>query len=282
MRNHPRLIQLCAPQLTLAQIFDLIEENYRLWQENPDSVDSGWSAFFEGFELGNLPVRNGRGRSRASRLAKQHCRRGSMDWFTLIARWVTRSRGSIRWQRSGRKIHCCSLREFGFTDKDLDLRVSSKFFLDNRPMTLREMIAGLDRIYADSIGIGVHAHPESAHPRMGPAATGNASAQTFNASRGPGRAVAGAARSGVVRDFSAHPLRRAKTLFAPGRGIAHGRFSTRFCTNARTAASRRFAWAWRIAAGSMCWRIFCGNRSRSSSPSLARTTFPIWSPAMAT
>jgi 2-oxoglutarate dehydrogenase E1 component len=37
----------------------LIEEKYRLWQENPDSVDSGWSAFFEGFELGNLPERNG-------------------------------------------------------------------------------------------------------------------------------------------------------------------------------------------------------------------------------
>ena len=37
----------------------VIEEKYHLWQENPDSVDSGWSAFFEGFELGNLPERNG-------------------------------------------------------------------------------------------------------------------------------------------------------------------------------------------------------------------------------
>jgi 2-oxoglutarate dehydrogenase E1 component len=45
-----------------------------------------------------------------------------------------------------------SLSEFGFSESDLDLRVSSKFFLDNRPMTLREMIAGLERIYADSIG----------------------------------------------------------------------------------------------------------------------------------
>jgi 2-oxoglutarate dehydrogenase E1 component len=44
------------------------------------------------------------------------------------------------------------LSEFGFTDSDLDLRVSSKFFLDNRSMTLRDMVAGLDRIYADSIG----------------------------------------------------------------------------------------------------------------------------------
>src|SRR3954454_17277949 len=38
---------------------DLIEENYRRWQEDPTSVDSGWSAYFEGFELGNLPQRNG-------------------------------------------------------------------------------------------------------------------------------------------------------------------------------------------------------------------------------
>src|SRR5438093_4897889 len=44
------------------------------------------------------------------------------------------------------------LSEFGFSESDLDLRVSSKFFLDNRQMTLREMIAGLERIYADSIG----------------------------------------------------------------------------------------------------------------------------------
>src|SRR5450631_1672666 len=38
---------------------DLIEQNYRRWQEDPASVDSGWSAFFEGFELGNLPQKNG-------------------------------------------------------------------------------------------------------------------------------------------------------------------------------------------------------------------------------
>src|SRR5437868_501092 len=45
-----------------------------------------------------------------------------------------------------------TLREFGLSDKDLDHVVSSKFFLDNRQMTLREMIALLDRIYASSIG----------------------------------------------------------------------------------------------------------------------------------
>src|SRR6266566_1817931 len=38
---------------------DLIEENYRRWRQNPESVDSGWAAFFEGFELGEMPERNG-------------------------------------------------------------------------------------------------------------------------------------------------------------------------------------------------------------------------------
>src|ERR1700744_44679 len=45
-----------------------------------------------------------------------------------------------------------SLRGLGFSEKDLDLRVSSKFFLDNQAMTLREMIARLEQIYAGSIG----------------------------------------------------------------------------------------------------------------------------------
>src|SRR5438552_10534593 len=38
---------------------DLIEENYQRWQQDPASVDSSWSAFFEGFELGDLPDRDG-------------------------------------------------------------------------------------------------------------------------------------------------------------------------------------------------------------------------------
>ncbi|HWN23785.1 MAG TPA: 2-oxoglutarate dehydrogenase E1 component, partial [Candidatus Sulfotelmatobacter sp.] len=45
-----------------------------------------------------------------------------------------------------------TLRELGFSEKDLDLRVSSKFFFDNRQMTLREMIATLESIYASAIG----------------------------------------------------------------------------------------------------------------------------------
>src|SRR6058998_1258316 len=113
---------------------DLIEENYRRWQQNPESVDSGWSAFFEGFELGNLPQPNG------AAVAEIEAREAALQ-TRVDPLAETRPQNPL-----------LSLHEFGFNESDLDLRVSSKFFLDNRPMTLREMVAGLERIYADSIG----------------------------------------------------------------------------------------------------------------------------------
>jgi 2-oxoglutarate dehydrogenase E1 component len=45
-----------------------------------------------------------------------------------------------------------TLRELGFSEKDLDLQVSSKFFRNNKKMTLRATIATLEEIYADTIG----------------------------------------------------------------------------------------------------------------------------------
>src|SRR5262252_882802 len=129
----------------------LIEEKYRLWQQNPDSVDSGWSAFFEGFELGNLPERNGAAEADVeAREAALQTRIDSLVYaYCLLGHTIARidPLAEIRPENP-----LLNLTEFGFTDSDLDLRVSSKFFLDNRPMTLREMVAGLARIYADSIG----------------------------------------------------------------------------------------------------------------------------------
>src|ERR1051325_3501532 len=130
---------------------DLIEENYRRWQENPSSVDSSWSAFFEGFELGNLPQRNGAAAGKAE--AREAALQTRVDG--LVYAYCTLGHTIARIDPLAEKApHNPSLTvpELGFTEADLDLRVSSKFFLDNRQMTLREMIAGLKRIYADSIG----------------------------------------------------------------------------------------------------------------------------------
>src|ERR671919_771001 len=129
----------------------LIEEKYRLWQENPDSVDSGWSAFFEGFELGNLPELNGAVEAGvdAREAALQTRIDGLIYAYCSLGHTIARVDPLAETRPQNPLL---DLSEFGFSESDLDLRVSSKFFLDNQPMTLREMVAGLERIYADSIG----------------------------------------------------------------------------------------------------------------------------------
>src|SRR5438046_258557 len=130
---------------------ELIEENYRRWQRDPVSVDSGWSAFFEGFELGNVPQHDGAAAAEAREAALQTRVDGLVYAYCSLGHTIARVDPLAETRPQNPLL---SLREFGFGDADLDLRVSSKFFLDNRAMTLREMVSGLERIYADSIGSG--------------------------------------------------------------------------------------------------------------------------------
>src|SRR5882672_9013218 len=130
----------------------VIEEKYRLWQENPDSVDSGWSAFFEGFELGNLPQKNGAAAARAD--GRESPLQARVDGLVYAYRTLGHTIARIDPLADKRPENpLLTLRELGFSEKDLDLQVSSKFFLDNKKMTLRAMIATLEEIYADAIGI---------------------------------------------------------------------------------------------------------------------------------
>src|SRR2546429_7916646 len=63
---------------------DLLEQNYERWQKDPDSLDSGWSAFFEGFELGNLDGKNG-----AAVVAGAPRTRGGLRGRTVLSRLRT-------------------------------------------------------------------------------------------------------------------------------------------------------------------------------------------------
>src|SRR5215468_8924695 len=114
---------------------ELIEENYRRWQRNPESVDPGWSAFFEGFELGNLPQRDGTAVAEAREAALQTRVDGLVYAYCSLGHTIARV-DPLEETRSTNPL--LRLSEFGFTDSSLDLRVSSKFFLDNRTMTLRD------------------------------------------------------------------------------------------------------------------------------------------------
>src|SRR5216110_1571468 len=136
---------------------DLLEQNYERWQKDPDSLDSGWSAFFEGFELGNFDGKNGATVAVAPAEARRDLRESPLQTridalvyaYRILGHTIARV-NPLAEKRPENPL--LTLREFGFSDKDLDYPVSSKFFLDGRQMTLREMIALLDQIYASSIG----------------------------------------------------------------------------------------------------------------------------------
>jgi 2-oxoglutarate dehydrogenase E1 component len=142
------------PSIATRANLDLLEENYRRWQENPESVDSGWSAFFEGFELGNLPQRNGAVAGAPPRAEPSEAQlQTRVDGLVYAYRTLGHTIALVNPLAEKRPENSSlTLRELGFNEKDLDLRVSSKFFLDNEEMTLREMIARLQKIYAGSIG----------------------------------------------------------------------------------------------------------------------------------
>ena len=132
---------------------DVLEENYRRWQEDPASVDSGWSAFFEGFELGNLPQRNGAAGKQRGGEVRESPLQTRIDGLVYAYRTLGHTIARVNPLAERRPENpLLTLRELGFSEKDLDLEVSSKFFLDNRRMTLREMIATLEGMYAGTIG----------------------------------------------------------------------------------------------------------------------------------
>jgi 2-oxoglutarate dehydrogenase E1 component len=132
---------------------ELIDQNYVRWQEDPASVDPSWAAFFEGFELGNLPQKNGAAVAAPQKVTRESPLQTRIDGLVYAFRTLGHTIALVNPLAEKRPENpLLSLRELGFSEKDLGLRLSSKFFADGQEMTLREMIARLTKIYADSIG----------------------------------------------------------------------------------------------------------------------------------
>jgi 2-oxoglutarate dehydrogenase E1 component len=135
---------------------DLLEQNYEQWRKDPGSVDSTWAAFFEGFELGNVALgKNGHaaGGTQGAAGTVDTPLQTRVDGLVYAYRTLGHTISQLDPLSKVRPENpLLSLRELGFSEKDLDLSVTSKFFLGGRQMKLREMIAGLEAIYCSTIG----------------------------------------------------------------------------------------------------------------------------------
>ena len=134
----------------------LIDLNYQRWLEDRHSVGADWAAFFEGFELGfarsqihgeSLPDAPADGAVAPSLQTR-------VDALVYAYRTMGHSIAHLDpLQNTPRENPLLSLRELGFSEKDLDLQVSSRFFREDRKMRLREMIADLTATYCATVGV---------------------------------------------------------------------------------------------------------------------------------
>jgi 2-oxoglutarate dehydrogenase E1 component len=136
---------------------DLLDEYYQRWKQDPASVDSSWSAFFEGFELGSSPTRNGKSPVAPERDGAisefdhlQNCIDGLVYKYRVLGHTQAQVDPLAHVRSENRALTLSSL---GLEDVPLDTVVSSRYFLNSRPMALREMIDLLHAIYCGPIGV---------------------------------------------------------------------------------------------------------------------------------
>ena len=139
---------------------DLLDEYYQRWKQDPASVDSSWSAFFEGFELGSSSGRNGKPGVAPDR-AQPAGSTGDLERLQdrvdgLVHNY--RILGHLQAQidplaQARPETPALNLSSLGLEDVPLETVVSSRYFQQSRPMTLGEMIDTLRAIYCGPIGV---------------------------------------------------------------------------------------------------------------------------------
>jgi len=131
---------------------DVLDEAYQNWKNDPTSVDATYAAFFEGFELGSEQPSNGTNGAHPADgdLAPLQTRVDGMVYaYRRLGHTIAWTNPLANYRPENPDL---SLRHLGFEEKDLDLIVSSKFFLGGKKMKLRELLAYLESVYCGDIG----------------------------------------------------------------------------------------------------------------------------------
>ncbi len=139
----------------------LLEENYARWQSDPHAVEPQWQAFFEGFEFGHARQSSNGVAPRSSvdyappstTIDTSSSLQTRVDSLVYAYRTLGHTIAAIDPLGEPRPAQpLLDLEELGFSESDLDLLVSSKFYLGNQQMTLREMVDSLRATYCATIG----------------------------------------------------------------------------------------------------------------------------------
>ena len=140
---------------------DYIDELYKAYQQDPESVDAGWRKFFEGFEFATAYGENGHEAAEGvvAAPAKGAVAAGESDKEVAVRNLIHayRTRGHLRSNtnpvrpRKDRKARL-DLADFGLTEADMDTVFQVGEIIGIGPATLRDIEAALKKIYTGSIG----------------------------------------------------------------------------------------------------------------------------------
>jgi 2-oxoglutarate dehydrogenase E1 component len=134
---------------------DLLDEYHQRWKKDPASVDSTWSAFFEGFELGLAPTRNGKRAVEVPGPAGVDAQlRNRIDSLVNNYRILGHTQAKLDpLNEVPPEQPALALKEFGLEEISPDTVVSSRYFRDATPIPFGELLKNLRATYSDTIGI---------------------------------------------------------------------------------------------------------------------------------
>ncbi|MDI1248483.1 MAG: 2-oxoglutarate dehydrogenase E1 component [Lacunisphaera sp.] len=131
----------------------VVEEYYQRWQENPDSVDPTWRAFFQGFTLGS----DGQAvaAAPAAGLAADSLKQSSVHYLISAYRALGHLQAHLNPLEANPPPPApkLSLAQFNLGDADLDTVFDTGTYLGGGQLKLREIIAALHETYCGHVGV---------------------------------------------------------------------------------------------------------------------------------
>jgi 2-oxoglutarate dehydrogenase E1 component len=144
---------------------DLLDEKYALWCEDPRSVESTWSSFFEGFELGVAQVKQkDDAKTDATGSLPQAgadlAFNGKVVGLVYNYRTLGHTQAQINPLDDKPEINPrLSLSEYKFSEEEMSREASNPFFSNGAKMQLRDMVTALKTTYSGKIGFEfMHIH----------------------------------------------------------------------------------------------------------------------------
>jgi 2-oxoglutarate dehydrogenase E1 component len=134
---------------------DLLDEYHQRWKKDPASVDATWSAFFEGFELGNSSTRNGHKTVTAPyALPVDADLQNRVDALVTNYRILGHTQAKLDPLTATVPVQpALTLEALGLADIEGSTVVASRYFQNGKSLKLSDLFSTLKAIYSGTVGV---------------------------------------------------------------------------------------------------------------------------------